>query len=498
MKWRPSLSTKVFLTAFLNVALLGLVFLVFARIQFRLELGSFLLTPVRDRMLSVSRQIALEFPTVPRESWNQLLARYSATYPAQFFLFDANGQELAGAAEKLPQDVVKAIREDPFAHSGPAGERPPPAPELRPGFRRDPRYGPGPRQGRSPDSLVVVKSSGPTRYWTVVRIPVFTAGSAEPLHGNLVIQVPSLFLSPFFDPRPWAAVVLAVAFVSVLCWLPLIRGLTQSIGQLTRATGQIAEGRFEVQLSKQRGDELGQLSESINRMAQRLSGFVHGQKRFLGDIAHELCSPLARIQVALAILEQRAGEHESDYVVDLKAEVDHMSSLVNELLSFSKAQIRADINLVQVNVADTIGRVLEREGSDGVEIRNEVNQRVSVMAQPDYIYRSLANVVRNAVRYAGDAGPITVTAKNGDGVVAILVADNGPGVPASELDEIFKPFYRPEFARTRETGGTGLGLAIVKDCIEACGGTVACRNRSPKGFEVEMRLNAADPTSIAK
>ena len=112
------------------------------------------------------------------------------------------------------------------------------------------------------------------------------------------------------------------------------------------------------------------------------------------------------------------------------------------------------------------------------------------LGQPDFLFRSLANLVRNAVRYAGHAGPIQVSASSLGHDVSIRVSDQGPGVPDAEIEEIFKPFYRPEFARQRETGGTGLGLAIVKSCIEACGGIVRCRNRSPQGLEVEIRLPA--------
>jgi two-component system sensor histidine kinase CpxA len=77
------------------------------------------------------------------------------------------------------------------------------------------------------------------------------------------------------------------------------------------------------------------------------------------------------------------------------------------------------------------------------------------------------------------------------GAVSITMEDSGPGIPAAELGEVFKPSYRPAYARQRETGGAGLGLAIVKTCVEACGGTVQCRNRSPKGLEAEIRLPAA-------
>jgi two-component system sensor histidine kinase CpxA len=120
----------------------------------------------------------------------------------------------------------------------------------------------------------------------------------------------------------------------------------------------------------------------------------------------------------------------------------------------------------------------------------DIGEKLEVLANQEYLFRSLANVVRNAIRYAGSFGPIIISAKNGDRDVAITVADNGPGLPESELDRVFKPFYRPEFARQRETGGMGLGLAIVRNCVEACEGRVICRNRDPRGLEVEIRLPA--------
>ncbi len=107
------------------------------------------------------------------------------------------------------------------------------------------------------------------------------------------------------------------------------------------------------------------------------------------------------------------------------------------------------------------------------------------------VYLFVANLMRNAIRYAGEGGPILISAHEKDGMVSITVADHGQGIPEAELEAVFKPFYRPEYARQREMGGVGLGLAIVRTCIETCGGTVRCRNRSPKGLEVEIQLPKA-------
>jgi two-component system sensor histidine kinase CpxA len=479
MKTRASISVKILLLSFLNVALLGLVFVVFVRVQYRADLSSLLLSPGRDRILAISRLIALELPETDRGEWNRLLAQYASANHGACYLFRSEGAQLAGPPVTLPSAVLDTIRRDhppPFEAGGPHGHRPGKR-ELQP----------------PPPPVFLIKTSAPTRYWVGVQVPVWGEPAARPVHGTLVWLFSSLWTNPLlFDYKPWLAVVIVVILLSVACWLPLIRGLTRSISQLTSATGAIAQGRFATRVSVHRRDELGQLSQAINDMAERLSGFVNGQRRFLGDIAHELCSPIARIQVALGVLEQRAEDNQKEYVLGVQEEVEHMSGLINELLSFSKAGMDAStLPLTRVNVADTVRQVLQREAGGEARIETHIDAQLEVMANPDYLFRSLANILRNAIRYAGDAGPIVVSASDNGGVVTITVADNGPGIPAAELEEVFKPFYRPEFARRRETGGVGLGLAIVKSCVEACGGSVQCRNRSPKGLEVEIRLPAA-------
>jgi two-component system sensor histidine kinase CpxA len=286
-------------------------------------------------------------------------------------------------------------------------------------------------------------------------------------------------------------VALGAVVFSALLWAPLVRGITHSIAQMTQTTQQIAEGRFDARTQESRRDELGLLGQSVNRMAARLSGFVTGQKRFLGDVAHELCSPLARIQVALGILEQRADEKQQGYVNDVREEVQRMSSLVNELLSFSKASLGGStIKLQPVTVREVVDKAVSREAAEGAQIRVDVADDLCVLAEPELLVRSLSNLLRNAIGYAGQAGPITVSARREDNYVVITVADCGPGVPDAELAKVFDPFYRLDSSRDASTGGVGLGLAIVKTCIESCRGTVACRNRQPSGLGVDLKLPA--------
>jgi len=206
-----------------------------------------------------------------------------------------------------------------------------------------------------------------------------------------------------------------------------------------------------------------------------------------------LCAPIARVQFALGILEQKSGEAERAHVSALHEEVQEMSALVNELLSFSKAGLSPDtVPLGAVEVSLVVDRAVAREAFAGATIETAVPAGLAVMGNESFLVRAIANVLRNAVRYAGKNGPITVSARCENHAVELRVSDCGPGLPEAELEQVFAPFYRPEAARTRETGGAGLGLAIVKTCVEACGGTVGAHNRQPKGLEIVMRLPSHD------
>lgn len=462
MKVRFKLSTKVLIIAALNLVLLAVVFLTFMRVQFQLDLQSFLLSPARDRILAVGRQVALDLRESDPAAWDDLLSRYSSTHKVELNLVDTQGAHLAGPEQTLPAPVLERF--------------------TRQAGRRD----------RDFPLVFLGTTTAPVRHWIAVRIPLPHSGERR-IHGALIVASPSLLGTPFFfDPKPWLAMGIAVLVISVLCWLPLARSLTHSISHMTRATAQIAEGNFEIQLPVRRTDELGKLSASINRMASRLTGFVKGQKRFLGDAAHELCSPIARMQVALGILERSASPEQQACLDDLREDLQQMSTLVNDVLSFSKASIRpVEARLVEVPVAETVRRVIDREVLDGIHVRTEVDDNLHVLADPDLLFRALSNIVRNAVRYAGSAGPIRIAAERNDDSVVIRVSDSGPGLNEKELEAVFEPFYRPEPARARETGGVGLGLAIVKTCIESCRGTVSCHNRRPTGLELEIHLMSA-------
>jgi two-component system sensor histidine kinase CpxA len=497
---RFPLSWKILLWFALNVLFVAVVGLIFVQVQLRLGVEALLAGSADERLQALSSLLVRDLEGRPTADWSPILARYAAEHGVQIGIFLNDGTLRAGTIDPLPPQVRERLtRRDP----GPERRGPPPPPREDEGFDRGfdfggpppVEFGEGPRgpdNPASPRDKFLIRAGAPPAYWIGLRVRLIGAGARPMRPSTIVVRAPSLGAGGLlFDYRPLIIAGGCVLICSVIFWIPLVRGITRSVRQMTGAASAIAHGQFDTQVDATRQDELGRLGLSLNHMAGRLREFVTGQKRFLGDIAHELCSPLARMEMALGVLDQRAAdEKQRAYLEDVREEVRHMSGLVNELLSFSKAGVQGrEVALRDVPLEALVRGVLAREAREHAEIVTDIDPALTVRAEPELLARAIGNVVRNSLRYAsGGGGPITLRATPRGAEVVLTITDQGPGVPADALHRLFDPFFRPESARTREGGGTGLGLAIVKTCVEACGGTVTARNVAPTGLQVEMRL----------
>ena len=491
MKIQPPLYAKILGWFFLNLVLLGVGFYLLAVFQFHLSLDSLLAGRAGERIERLAKHVETELPISP-SLWKETLDRYGEVYGVQLFLVTEAGMQLNGEPIALPDEVNEKLPGLPgkpkLIHPGKENRPPPDAM-----FDEDRPPPPGHRGGPGKPSMVrpkfMLRAGSPTQYWVGVRVRIRTYGLSPAQPAVLLAASESLSGGGlFFDSTPWMVAGFGAVLLSLLFWIPFVHGITRDLGQLTRATERIAEGQFDRQTELRRGDELGRLGHAIHQMAQRLAGFVTGQKRFLGDIAHELCSPLARMEMALAILDQRANEKDREYVADVRDEVRHMSGLVNELLLFSKASLRGrETKLSSLSLKETVLETIEREAPSPANITCDVPPDLKVMAEPALLSRAIGNLIRNSLRYGG-GGPITVAGnKHGDRAV-LTVSDSGPGVPEDTLARLGEPFFRPDSARTREAGGTGLGLAIVRTCIDACQGSITFHNRPTGGLEARLVL----------
>ena len=340
-----SLTSKILLTALLNVVLLVVALLGLVRVQLAGDFESFLMNSARERVLSVSREVALELEETDVAGRTELMARFHATHNLDFFLFDNDGTQLGGRPVTLPAIVEDRLKEgqrpgadqlEPPPPPPPDFDGPPPDRSKKDGRKKDGKKGKkkGPRPGDvvGPRSVFLVTAGEPKRQWIGARIPVRTRSDAEgPRRGTLFMVADSVWTNPlFFDPRPLVVFAGITLVVSSLCWLPLIRGLTHSVSLMTRATSQIAKGHFDVHVDEKRRDEIGSLGESINQMATRLEGYVEGQKMFLAGVAHELRSPLARMELEVELLGRGATAGQQEQLSDLREDVEHLRGLVDE------------------------------------------------------------------------------------------------------------------------------------------------------------------------
>jgi len=488
MNLRFPLYTKILLWFFLNLLLLGAVLYGFLRLQLRDGLDSLLAGQIANRMEVLTRVIEDDLRDTPQAAWGDVIERFNSTYEGvHFLIIRGPGNIISGVPMEIPQVVRTRIRNfrAPLISAVPES----------PTWSKRSKWEPKPEfKLRHPHPKFMVRTEDPVRYWVGIRLALGKR-NLTPAEPEMLLAVSDTLGGGglFFDFGPWVRVALAALGFSLLFWLPLVRGITRSLWQITRATEQVAQGNFEIRVDTTRRDELGRLGQAINGMAERLAGFVNGQKRFLGDAAHELCSPLARIEVALSILEARAEAALQPRITDVREEAREMASLVNELLAFSKASLRGnETQREPVALAELVHRVAAREAAGQEEqVQVEIDSELQALATPGLLARAVANLIRNALRYAGDAGPIHVSAQAREGQVFLTVSDCGPGIPEEALAHIFDPFFRLDSSRSRETGGFGLGLAIVKTCVEACGGTVVAHNRQPSGLQVEITLTQA-------
>jgi two-component system sensor histidine kinase CpxA len=505
MKVTYPLSLKISLWLLLNLVLLAVAGGALYWTQFGRGWHSLTVGAVGERIQSVSDSIMAAVHAVPVDERAATLAARAKRHGVQLYVVQNDGTQLLGDATTLPAGFATELlrgnqrQGPPFGGKGPprgprggGGDEPPPHKRGPPPGADE--YAPkrGPLGNARPAGMgrFVVRAGEPAETWLGVRVP-YQREDGPPLPSTLVIRAASIGgIVSLLDVAPWFGVIAGVFVLSVLFWLPLVAGITRALRQLTRATEAIAEGRFDTRVPDARRDELGQLGHSVNRMAARLDTLVNGQKRFLGDVAHELGSPLGRLQVATEILETRATPALRGHVADVRDEVQQMAALVNELLAFTKAGLRPrDAELKEVDVDALLTAVLAREDPAG-RLARPAAGGLRVRADEPLLARALGNLVRNALRYAGPQATIALGAQRAGAQVIFVVEDDGPGVPADALARLGEPFYRPESARTRETGGVGLGLAIVRSAVAACGGEVAFATRTPHGFRATIRLGA--------
>jgi len=291
----------------------------------------------------------------------------------------------------------------------------------------------------------------------------------------------------------WLRLAITLVISFILSWL-LARSLSKPVLTIKEATTALAKGNLSTRVHSlsSRKDELGQLAQSFNKMAEQLESNVNAQQRLLGDVSHELRSPLTRLHMALALVDQNNEDEEKrqQYIQRCQLEVSRVDKMLAEILVLSRLENTVQqIQPEQFDFMSLLNNIIEdaqfiaNEKHIFIELiltRIKPHQSININADSALLTSAISNVLTNAIKYSPSSAKIEINVSviiiQGQQLLSLNINDQGPGVPEQTIKELFTAFYRVNNARDRNTGGTGLGLAIAKQAIIAHGGKISANN----------------------
>ena len=331
--------------------------------------------------------------------------------------------------------------------------------------------------------------------------PVLSDSGAE----YVLVAEPPHRSGPLFHP---ILHLFAIVLTGGLFCYWLASYLTSPVAKLRAATRELASGNLSARVLPTLGgrrDELASLAADFDEMAEKIQTLIDSQRRLLGDISHELRSPLARLNVALELARQRSGEEATSALERIQKEAEILNEMIGQLLALTRLESGTrEIQKTEFDLAALV-REIAKDADFEARARNRsvrlaTTPETLIDGVPNLIRRAIENVIRNAVYYTAEGTAVEIklsldsevalpgVGKAQDESVVIVIRDHGPGVPAEALSEIFRPFYRVDEARDREAGGVGLGLAIAERAVRLHGGKVKATNATGGGLEITISL----------
>jgi signal transduction histidine kinase len=255
------------------------------------------------------------------------------------------------------------------------------------------------------------------------------------------------------------------------------RRLLRPVRLLDDGVTRMSVGDLNVSVPVVTSDEFGALTDAFNKMVGRVKQMIQARDQLLLDVSHELRSPLTRLKVAMALLpedENRAG---------MIGDLGEMEAMIAELLELERMRDGRGVRCERLNFWPILAELAEAYGGDfpGARLLGHPHE-IWLDVDREKIRTVLRNLLENARKYSlPDSRPVEIEVEEGEGGILVRVRDDGPGIPETDLPNLFEPFYRVDRSRSRKTGGYGLGLSICKRIMEAHGGSIAVMNNHGRG-----------------
>jgi signal transduction histidine kinase len=326
--------------------------------------------------------------------------------------------------------------------------------------------------------------------------PAQSPTNSERIENGVMIEMPLtdghwlLFMSRFDPPPPFDPVAVNFNRASFATWLVLsillavllsilaARRLVNPLSDLAMAVEQLGGSGEAPPITPRGPREISGTMLAFNRMQERLRRFNDDRTRMIAAMSHDLRTPLTRLRLRSELVDSPVHQDK------MQAEIDFMSQLIDSILTFARDDTKREPRTM-VDLSALVETVCESASDAGDPVRFSGPRDVTISCRPAALRRAISNLVENAIKYGKNA---VVTLACTAGRAIITVEDEGPGIPRSERERVFEPFYRLETSRNLDTGGVGLGLSVTRSIIWEQGGEINLGDRKGGGLSVRVDL----------
>ncbi len=278
----------------------------------------------------------------------------------------------------------------------------------------------------------------------------------------------------------------AVLLLTIITALILAQRLSHPLARLSDAITTIGKGQHLEPISVEGPDEIERLAKNFNQMAHEIHELLEKRTTLLAGISHDLRTPLTRLRLAVELLN---GTKENNIQHDMAADIDAMERLLQQALELARG-IEQKEPIENIDLSQIISQLIAPYQIANDNIKWSPASSVKLNIPPQTFARVFTNLLENALRY-GEGKPINIIIDDSDEMIKVSICDQGSGIPESEREAVFRPFYRLEQSRSVTTGGSGLGLAIVQQLCNAQNWQISIHSGDEGGTEARLTINSA-------
>jgi two-component system, OmpR family, osmolarity sensor histidine kinase EnvZ len=265
------------------------------------------------------------------------------------------------------------------------------------------------------------------------------------------------------------------SFLLIFIAIIFLKNQTRPIVNLAKAAERFGKGDYINEFRPSGASEIRKASYEFDRMVKRINRHLNQRSEMLSGISHDLRTPLTRLKLQLAMLNQK------DISANMSNDINEMEKMLNDYLQFAKSQIKEDS--IPININDFFEEIISEINSSKIHLISK--NKIIFIARKNALKRSIINIIQNGLQYGEN---VYVTINKTTNRLILLIEDDGPGISKDEYKNVFKPFFRLDKSRSLNKSGIGLGLSIAEDIINSHGGNINLSKSDHKGLLVKVTL----------